>query len=267
MTALPPHVRGIPGARRLHRQFRLGEWIGAPVTPLFASWLLPGMEDRMHAMFQEMLGQRAPRPYHVIVNGWYFYSLNFVSPAALLRSLPGIIWHLVREPRAVAGCCPPTVRHSFPIMERWWRTTCSRGIGPPSARTKARVETLEIEALPGSGGRIGRCRGRVLHLDRGPGRGGIQDGDEPGRLLSAPSRLPWLAATCRWSPASTAPAGPSRHAVSSLDWWYAPLGQDTVTRHRRRITIRWCGSARPPRQPPRPSWPRRLAGCGSSGGC
>ena len=83
MTALPP--AGLVGPRRpgaFTRQLRLGEWIGAPVTPLFASWLLPGMEDRMHAMLPGDAGQRAPRPYHVIVNGWYFYSINSCPPAA-----------------------------------------------------------------------------------------------------------------------------------------------------------------------------------------
>ena len=150
MTALPPQVSWDPGAPgAFTRQLRLGEWIGAPVTPLFASWLLPGIEDCMHAMFQEMLGQRAPRPYHVIVNGWYFYSINFVSPAAMLRSLPGIISHLVREPRAVAGVLPATVRHSFPIMERWRRTEVQPRYRALVGEDEGRVETLEIEALPG----------------------------------------------------------------------------------------------------------------------
>ena len=38
-----------PGAYT--RQLRLGEWIGEPVTPLFESWLLTAMEERMHAWF------------------------------------------------------------------------------------------------------------------------------------------------------------------------------------------------------------------------
>src|SRR5918996_959722 len=98
-----------------------GEWIGEPVTPLFESWLLSAMEERMHAWFFAMIGQRAPRPHHVVVNGWYFYSLNWIGPAAILRNLPRMLWHLARHPRRVAGLIPPTVRHSFPILEREWR--------------------------------------------------------------------------------------------------------------------------------------------------
>ena len=52
MTALPPDVSWespAPGAYT--RMLRFGEWIGEPVTPLFESWLLTAMEDRMHALF------------------------------------------------------------------------------------------------------------------------------------------------------------------------------------------------------------------------
>ncbi len=206
MTALPPQVSWEPGAAgAFTRQLRLGEWIGAPVTPLFATWLLPAIEDRMHALFQEMIGQRAPRPYHVIVNGWYFYSINFLSGAALLRSLPGIISHAVREPRAVAGVFPATVRHSFPIMERAWRSDVQPRYRALVAEEEARVETLPIEALPGLVDELGRCRRRVLHLDRGPGRGGVQDGDEPGPLLPGSSQA---------DPGRQPPAAGRRHRAS-----------------------------------------------------
>ncbi len=43
--------------------------------------------------------------------------------------------------------------------------------------------------------------------------------------------------------------------------------QRTGRRRRPRITTRWCGSGRLPRQRPRPSWPRHLAGSASSGSC
>ena len=70
MTALPPEVSWASPARGAYtRQLRFGEWISGPVTPLFESWLLSTMEDRIHAFYLEQLGQRAPRPLHVIVNG------------------------------------------------------------------------------------------------------------------------------------------------------------------------------------------------------
>ena len=115
MTALPPDVSwDSPAPGAYTRMLRLGEWIGEPVTPLFESWLLTAMEDRMHALFRELIGQIAPRPYHVVVNGWYFYSINFISGGALLRSFPTMLVKPIRHPRHIAGIIPPTVRHAFP---------------------------------------------------------------------------------------------------------------------------------------------------------
>lgn len=59
--------------------------------------------------------------HHVVVNGWYFYAIGFLSMGALARRLPELLWHLVRSPRRVAGLVPPTVRYSVPVFEREWR--------------------------------------------------------------------------------------------------------------------------------------------------
>ena len=149
MTALPPQVSWdppVPGA--FTRQFRLGEWIGAPVSPLFESWLLTAMEERMHAWFFAQIGQRAPAPHHVVVNGWYFYSLNWVAPATILRNLPRMLWHLVRHPRRVAGINASTVRHSFPIVERDWRADFQPRYRAAVRDAEDRVETLPAAELP-----------------------------------------------------------------------------------------------------------------------
>ena len=54
MTALPPDVSWeVPVRGAYSRTLRFGEWISEPVTPLFESWLLTAMEDRMHAFFRE----------------------------------------------------------------------------------------------------------------------------------------------------------------------------------------------------------------------
>ncbi|HEV2005987.1 MAG TPA: PEP/pyruvate-binding domain-containing protein [Candidatus Limnocylindrales bacterium] len=100
MTALPPDgpwASPAPGA--FSRALRFGEWIPEPVTPLFESWLLSTMEESLHAQLRVWIGQHAPRPHHVVVNGWYFYSLNWLSAGAMARSLPDILRHLVRSPR------------------------------------------------------------------------------------------------------------------------------------------------------------------------
>ncbi|CAN5184386.1 hypothetical protein BH23CHL9_BH23CHL9_16220 [soil metagenome] len=119
MTALPPDVSWEPPAPGAYtRQLRFGEWISEPVTPLFDSWLLTAMEERTHAGYLQEIGQRIPRPYHVVVNGWYFYTLNWATPAAFARNLPNMLWHFVRSPRTLAGINPSTVRHAVPILER-----------------------------------------------------------------------------------------------------------------------------------------------------
>ena len=136
-----------PATGAFSRSFRFGEWIAEPVTPLFESWLLTAMEDGLHDTLRRWIGQRAPRPRHVVVNGWYFYSINWLSPGALARSLPGIIRNLVRNPRRVAGVIPPTVRFSVPLFEHEWRTDVLPRYLAEVARAEEQVEVLDAPAL------------------------------------------------------------------------------------------------------------------------
>ena len=163
---------------------RIGEWIAEPVTPLFESWLLTAMEDRMHAFFREQIGQIAPRPYHVVVNGWYFYSINFISGRALLRSLPGMLVHLVRTPRHLAGVIPPTVRYSFPIFERMWREDMQPRYRAAVTAAERDVERVPVAELPEFIDGVGRARRRVLRGNRGPEWRRVQARDEPRPVLS-----------------------------------------------------------------------------------
>lgn len=105
------------------RNFRLGEWIGDPVTPLFESWLLTTMEETMHSEYARLIGQPAPRPLHIVVNGWYYYSLNFLpaSPGAIARMLPGVLVRLARSPRRVAPMFPPLARLGIDLYVDEWR--------------------------------------------------------------------------------------------------------------------------------------------------
>jgi phosphohistidine swiveling domain-containing protein len=247
MTALPPDAdwtSPAPGAYT--RMLRLGEWISEPVTPLFESWLLTAMEDRMHAWFREQIGQIAPRPYHVVVNGWYFYSINFVSPRALLRSLPGLLRTLVRTPRHLAGIIPPTVRYSIAATERMWRDDLQPRYRSAVEDAERRVESVPVGELPGLIDGLAALAGEYFgsiaalsgagyklemnlaqfhrrHLARDPGD----------------SHLPLLAG---FEPA----AGPERHALASLDWWHAPHETGAPTppeRHARVVEARKAAEA------------------------
>ena len=223
MTALPPDASWEPPAPGAYtRQLRFGEWISEPVTPLFDSWLLTAMEERTHAGYLQEIGQRIPRPHHVVVNGWYFYTLNWATPAAFARNLPNMLWHFVRSPRTLAGINPSTVRHAVPILERKWRTDLQPRYRAAVEDAEGRVELLPVTELPalideladlagtsfmwvtalaGAGYKMEMNLAKFYRRHLAPSLGG--------------SHLPLLTGF-------EAPTDPARHAVASLDWWHAP---------------------------------------------
>ncbi|HEV8563940.1 MAG TPA: PEP/pyruvate-binding domain-containing protein [Actinomycetota bacterium] len=224
MTALPPDVSWEAPARGAYtRTLRFSEWVFEPVTPLFESWLLTAMEDRLHAQLRRWIGQRAPRPYHVVVNGWYFYSINWLSGGAIVRSLPGLLWHLVWFPRRVAGLIPPTVRHSVPVFEREWREDLQPRYRAAVASAEGRVETVPVGELPGLIDELAELAGEyfasIAALTGAAYKMEMNLARFHRRRLSRSlggSHLPLLAG---FEP----PTAPGRHAVVSLDWWQAPL--------------------------------------------
>lgn len=232
MTGLPPVVSwDAPAPGAYTRQLRLGEWIGEPVTPLFESWLLTAMEDRMHAMFREEIGQIAPRPYHVIVNGWYFYSINFLSGGALLRSLPGILSHLIRDPRTIAGVMPATVRHSFPITERIWRDDVQPRYREAVARASADVESLPMADLAKLVDQLGTLAGDYFGWIAALGGAAYKL-----EMNLAAFYRKHLASSLGGShmtllaglPMSGYEAG---QAIASLDWWQPPIASEPSPEH------------------------------------
>jgi len=223
MTALPREVSwDPPAAGAFTRTFRLGEWISEPVTPLFESWLLTAMENRLHALLEELLGERDPRPYHVVVNGWYYYSINWVSPGVFLRNLPRTLWHAIRSPRSVAGLFPATVRYSVPILERQWREDIQPRYRAAVAAAQSQVETLPVTQLPALIDELAKLAGEyftsIAALAGGAFKIEIVLAGFYRRHLASSlggSHLPLVAGV-----APLADAGP--HAVVSLDWWHAP---------------------------------------------
>jgi phosphohistidine swiveling domain-containing protein len=87
MTALPEPVSWTaPGPGLWMRNFRLGEWLPEAVTPLFATWLLPVLEDGYLDGMHETVGVRVPFRY-ALVNGWYYNALPIPSPTLLFHVL------------------------------------------------------------------------------------------------------------------------------------------------------------------------------------
>ena len=87
MTALPDSVSWTaPGPGLWMRNFRLGEWLPEAVTPLFATWLLPMLEDGYLDGMHATVGLRVPFRY-ALVNGWYYNATPIPSPRLLGRVL------------------------------------------------------------------------------------------------------------------------------------------------------------------------------------
>jgi len=224
MTALPPDVSwDAPAPGAYTRAIRFGEWIGEPVTPLFESWLLTSMEERLHARLEDWIGQHAPRPYHVVVNGWYFYSINFLSAGALARSLPDILWHLVRSPRRVAGLVPPLLRHSVPVFEREWRRDLLPRYRAAVAIAGDRVERVPFTELPALIDEMADLAGdyfaSIAALAGAAYKMEINLALFTRRNLASALGGNHLQLLAGFEP----PTGPGRHAVASLDWWHPLL--------------------------------------------
>jgi len=222
MTALPPEVSWeAPAPGFYTRTYRFGEWISEPVTPLFESWLLTAMEERTHAFYRKELGQVVPRPYHVVVNGWYFYSMNWSTPAAFARNLPSMLLHLVRSPRVFAGIVPSTVRHSFPIVERMWREDMQPRYRAAVASAEGRVETLPVTELPALIDDLAELAGEYFALITA-----LTGAAYKMEINLAGFYRKHLAESLGGSHMAllvglAQPADPGGHAVTTLDWWHA----------------------------------------------
>lgn len=242
MTALPPVVSWkppVPGA--FSRTFRLGEWISGPVTPLFETWLLPAIEDGLHDTLQEWVGLRSPKPYHVVINGWTFFSLNWLSPAASMKSMPGVLWRFVRNPRRLLGVRPETARFGVPLYEREWRESLLPAYRAAVAQAERQVESLPLDEVPALIGQLGVHAGEyfasIAALSGITYKLEMNLAEAYRRNVAdsvGGSHLPLLAG---FSP----PAGVADHAVVSLDWFFdaRPVtGTGAVVDHQRVVEAR-----------------------------
>lgn len=145
ITALPPDVDWTPPAPGVYnRSLRLGEWLPEPVTPLCESWLLTRMERQIHQYLWELIGQVAREPHHVIVNGWYFYSLNWMPApgVALWRNLVSIVPRLPKNWRNAAGMFPQTIRFAPTAFEDEWRNEILPRYREAVSRAEKRVDGI-----------------------------------------------------------------------------------------------------------------------------
>jgi phosphohistidine swiveling domain-containing protein len=129
-----------PGA--WSRNFRLGEWLGDPVTPLFDTWLLPCIEEAFAQRYRALFGFPVKRPHHVVVNGWYFASLNFF-PSGPLEMLGTMALHFLPRfllrPRRTSVALPPLAGLGVDLHARDWRERILPAYRAAVARAEARA--------------------------------------------------------------------------------------------------------------------------------
>lgn len=122
MTALPePVVWKSPARGGWMRNFRVGEWLPEPVTPLCESWLLARLEQSEVDAEARDFGMRPLPPYHVLVHGWYFTSPigGGVAPRNVLGALSR---HPLRIATLALSVLRPAAGETLllkPFAEQW----------------------------------------------------------------------------------------------------------------------------------------------------
>jgi pyruvate,water dikinase len=183
-----------------------------------------------------------------VVNGWYFYSMNWSTPAAFARTMPGMLLHLIRSPRKLAGILPSTVRHSFPILERKWRNDVQPRYRAAVASAEVRVESLPVPELPALINELAELAGEyfgwITALTGAAYKIEINLAAFYRKHLAGPlggTHLPLLVGLAR-------PADPDGHAVATLDWWHPPSpigsgGANPLDKHERLAEARHAAEA------------------------
>jgi phosphohistidine swiveling domain-containing protein len=243
MTALPEPLSWVPPDKGWWlRNFRLGEWLPEPVTPLFETWLLPGLGRGVAKELARDSGL-ALRLDDAIINGWYYTT---PQPRAVGRPLAR---QLLRHPAALAELPtilllllrPDWVAHELVRMSTRWRQVllpCYRrtveqaeaaaGDAPPAALVRLVDRVVEVAGeyfwsvatLAGSQWKLEAALGRFLrdHVRSVEGSAQVLVTGLPGARGDLPA-----------------------HAVHSIDWYWptaAELGHAAPGDRHRELAAR-----------------------------
>jgi pyruvate,water dikinase len=231
-------ITGLPAAVEWHstlpggwtRNFRLGEWISGPLTPLFESWLIPGLETRLALHFKE-LGVSSPPHQHQIINGWYYYSLNFFPETlpGMLRVLafnllPAIMRHPLRMAYVLATFAYPRLGVGPYIKD--WQEKWLPAYQKVMADGESQLEHLDFVGLLKLVDQVGQAAGDYFFSGLIVGGYAWKSEAELAKLYKS-ELYPRIGGTYqalllglqRGSQSSTT------HDVLSLDWFYPTLGE------------------------------------------
>ncbi len=148
ITALPDATEWrapLPGGWT--RTFRFGEWLPEPLTPLFETWLLPRLHAGFNGFYRRQSGICNVPPDHVLINGWYFGSLNFVpSPLGLLWQLfTRFLPKLLSRGRRAFAILPPLHAHCIELFIDDWRKLVARYRADVEAASSTLADTPSSE--------------------------------------------------------------------------------------------------------------------------
>jgi len=145
MTALPEVAAWVPPHKGWWlRNFRLGEWLPEPVTPLFESWLMPALGRGVTGALAGESGLSVALD-DAVINGWYY---NTPQPRAVGRPLarqllrhPGA---LVELPTILLLLRPDWVTGALVRMSTHWNQV----LLPRYRRAVERAEAVARDAPP-----------------------------------------------------------------------------------------------------------------------
>jgi rifampicin phosphotransferase len=227
ITALPePTSWAPPHPSWWLRNFRLGEWLPEPLTPLFADWLLPVLERGFARAMSAQVGIDL-RTERAIVNGWYYttpqphadgpVALQLLRHPRVLLRLPKIallVLHPERTPRTLARM---TCEWREQLLPRYHRTVeaadATATTTAPPAELVRLIEQLadlageyawSVATLAGSEWKIEAALGRFCR-----------------KHLSRLEQSPQLLVS---GLAGSEPELPA-HAVHSIDWYWPTAGE------------------------------------------
>ena len=206
------------------RDFRFGEWLGDPVTPLFETCLLPVLERAFWAALRREAGMPTPRPTYAVVDGWYYTSLNFWPPHAL-----GWVGRVARHPRllrVLLQFVPALAEWALAPWAREWRTAGLPRHRAVVADAEARVERLDPDDLLRLVHRVGAAAGDYFVWVALVAGAGYKTEASLARFCR--EHLPPTLGESHQALLAglTDPALPlGAHALYSLDWWQPTLGE------------------------------------------
>lgn len=242
MTAVPePVTWEAPGKGLWLRNFRLGEWLPEPVTPLFMDWIVPRIDTAYNDAVFRSAGIRVPMG-NASVNGWYYVAPP--TPRALPhlvfggrpRSLPYFFNSVVRPMIDPAGADRAVLRE---LEHEWrtrhlpaYRTLAGSEVAPPVTMASL-METVELvaraagqylwffSATGGAAWKMELVLARFWRRHLAPSLAARQEQELQGQGLHDGGGYQVLLGGLLPSPPSFVP-----HAVYSLDWYHRTAGEE-----------------------------------------